>query len=150
MTAGTAALADKLPQSLAQKKIVIVCGSGNLDVVRSVAIRAQARNSSRYYGIAIKALNDITIKLRDMMEISAKDISGSGSFVEGRYAVYEYQLSYTLQKISTTMIGYRQESYVGPQQATGAPASQSMGTDLYKTGQGGLQPVTKQAVPLGS
>lgn len=148
-TAATAALADKLPQSLALKKKVVICSSGDMATVRATALRAQAQYAPRYYGLAIRVLNDLTIRLRDMIEISAKDDEGAGAFVEGRYAVYEYQITYSSSRIVTTIIGYRQESYAGPQVATGAPASQSMGTDQYKLGQANKQTVAKRAVPLG-
>ena len=150
ITAPNAALADKLPQAIASQKKVVVCGTGNLNTLRAVALREQAKHTPRYYGMAMRVLNDLTIQLRDMVEISAKDADGAGAFTEGRYAVYEYQLSYSPERIVTTVVGYRQESYAGPQPATGAPVSMSMGSDTYRAGAGNFSPTKVAAVPLGS
>ena len=148
-TAPGTALADRLPQSLASKKKVVLSASGEVETLRALAIREQAKFARRYFGIEVKALNDLSIRLGDMIEVSAKDEKGEMVFTAGRYGVFEYYLVYSLQAVYSKIIGYRQESYAGPVPATGAPASASSGIDRYRQGRTNVQPVVKTAVPTG-
>ena len=145
-----AALADKAPQRTTDKKKVVVLASGSLGVIRNCAVRTQAKYSQRYFGVEISVLNDFTMRLRDMVEISMKDSEGNGAFTEGRYGVYEYLMVYSTSKIYTKVVGYRQEAYTGPVPATGAPVSRSSGADPYRLGSKTRQPTLVTAVPLGS
>jgi hypothetical protein len=150
MTAQSSALADKIPVSLTNKKKVLISSWGRLDLIQAQVMREQAKYSQRFFGIAIQALNDLTVKLRDMVEISMKDSAGSGAPTEGRYGVFETRLVYSPQRIYSTIIGYRQESYTGPQTAIGAPVSTSSGVDNYRSGAGVDQTTTLKSVPLGA
>jgi hypothetical protein len=150
VTAPSAALADKLPETLTGKKKVILTSSSSLEYVRIQALRAQAKYGNRYYGMAVRAANDLTVKLREMFEISMQDGQGSGAFTEGRYGIYEYIIDYRPTRIETNIIGYRREAYTGPQVAVGAPASQSVGVDQYRVGAGNFAPTTLKSVPLGT
>lgn len=150
VTAPSPALANKLPKPLASRKRIFVTPWDSPSVVRAQAIREQARFSLRYFGVSVKALNDLTVKLKDMFEISMRDEKGYGSANAGRYGVFERVIEYSAGNISTTVVGFRRESYVGEQPAVGAPVSMSSGADTQRTASAGnLTTTTVAAVPLG-
>ena len=127
------ALASKLPQAIADKRTVLVTPHSYTTLVQALAMRTQAQISNRYYGLSLTVLNDLTVKLRDMVELSLQDATGTASFIEGRYGVYEYIFDYSPQSVVTKVIIYRRDSFAGAQAATSslggqlANASQTLG-----------------------
>lgn len=145
-TSSQPALASKLPKRITTNNRVVLDPHPSLDFIKARALREQARNGTRNFGIAIKVINDLTINLRDMIEISAADDDGVESPYRGRYGVYEYTFDYRRGGVDTTVVGFRKESYEGEQQATGADLSRSSGTDLQKAR--GQEQTKKVAVPI--
>lgn len=150
ITAGKPALAPRLPKSYAGKKRIVLDPSTDLASLRAKALREQARFAGRYFGVSVTVLNDLTVALREMFEISAKDQDGVALSMGGRYGVHAYRIEYVPREIRTRVIGFRQESYEGDAFAVGANVSQSTGMDKQKAQGGGQAATTLSAVPLGS
>lgn len=148
-TSSQPALAPKLPKSITNRKQVVIDPHSSLDFIKARALREQARHGTRYYGIAIQLIDDLTIRLRDMIEISMADDEGEESPYHGRYGVHEYTFDYNKSGVTVNVIGYRKEAYEGEQVAIGADLSRSTGTDMQQT-QSGREPIKKVAVPIGS
>jgi hypothetical protein len=145
-----AALKEKLPKKITAAKRVVITGRSDLRFVRARALREQAKYSIRYYGVAIKVLGELQIKLRDMISISVKDSDGKGSPNEGKYGVFEYTIDYALGRTQTTVVGYRREASVGPATSVGTPAMQPVGTDTDLSSGTPQRVTVKTSVPLGS
>jgi hypothetical protein len=150
LTSGQPALANKLPQSFANKSIVVLEPHAEVQFVRARALREQARMGSRYYGISINVLNDLEIKLRDMIEVTLKDRRGRSSKFAGRYGVHEYVIDYSRRRIVTSVVCYRREASVGKAPAVGANVSASSGVDKQRSNASGRSVTTVTAVPLGT
>lgn len=141
------ALAPKLPKRFAALKQAIIDPHSSLEFIKARALREQAKNGTRYYGVSVEVVNDLTVKLRDMFEISMRDEEGLESPYHGRYGVYEVIFDYKSQGVNTTIVGFRKEAYKGEQVSVGADLSRSRGKDLQKT-KPGRSTFTKTAVEI--
>lgn len=142
-------LKDKFPKETSMVCRAYSVPTSNYNLVRARALREQAKFGMRYYGISILVLNELTIKLRDMMEVSIKDTKGDGAPQEGRYGVFGYKIDVDAGNIKTAVTGYRRESTAGPEYAVGPNVSQVPGGVDRQPSKVGRDSIVLTATSLG-